>query len=114
MMDELEQRHSHLQWMAAERILKEKQKLGLLMPGDVKHNSPLEYLMMWLHDPSPSPIEDLWVLRITMYDFNNALKRVLPIAKREGFAMVPDISWDDIGSLTSVKEELQMAILVLL
>ncbi|GLG99713.1 Transitional endoplasmic reticulum ATPase TER94 [Gryllus bimaculatus] len=48
---------------------------------------------------------------ITQKDFEVALKHVQPSAKREGFATVPDISWDDVGALRDVREELQMAIL---
>lgn len=40
------------------------------------------------------------------------MKTVQPSAKREGFATVPDVTWDDIGALSDVREELQMAILV--
>ncbi|EEZ99985.1 Nuclear valosin-containing protein-like [Tribolium castaneum] len=82
------------------------------MPVDVeKQNNPLKDLMMWLHDKSPLSSEELSSLCITMEDFNQALKCVQPSAKREGFATVPDVSWDDVGSLNSVREELQMAIL---
>ena len=37
---------------------------------------------------------------------------VQPSAKREGFATVPDVTWDDIGALDDVREELKMSILV--
>lgn len=32
-------------------------------------------------------------------------------AKREGFITVPDVTWDDIGSLRNIREELQLAVL---
>ena len=41
-----------------------------------------------------------------------ALKIVQPSAKREGFATVPDITWDDVGALESIREELSISILV--
>ena len=31
---------------------------------------------------------------------------------REGFATIPDVTWDDIGALSDIRDELQMAILV--
>ena len=34
-----------------------------------------------------------------------------PSSKREGFATVPNVSWDDIGALGNVREELKTAIL---
>lgn len=49
-------------------------------------------------------------LFITMEDFESALPKVQPSAKREGFATVPDVSWADIGALESVRADLQMAI----
>ena len=40
-----------------------------------------------------------------------AVKTVQPSSKREGFATVPDVSWSDIGALSSIREELTMSIL---
>ena len=39
---------------------------------------------------------------VTMDDFLLAVKKVQPSAKREGFATVPNVTWEDIGSLASV------------
>ncbi|XP_028325057.1 nuclear valosin-containing protein-like isoform X2 [Gouania willdenowi] len=50
-------------------------------------------------------------LSILMSDFLSSLSSVQPSAKREGFATVPDVSWDDVGALQDVREELTMAIL---
>lgn len=47
-----------------------------------------------------------------MDDFRESLARVQPSAKREGFATVPDVTWDDVGALQDIREELTMAILV--
>ena len=38
---------------------------------------------------------------------------VQPSAKREGFATIPDVTWEDVGALKDVREELTMAILVI-
>lgn len=82
------------------------------MPVDeVKPLTDLEELKLWLHDRIPISDDQLRNLCITMEDFGKALKTVQPSAKREGFATVPDTTWDDIGSLKDVREELQMAIL---
>ena len=48
--------------------------------------------------------------RIGMNAFEAVLPSITPSSKREGFATIPDISWDDIGALRSVREELQVAI----
>ncbi|KAL6466352.1 hypothetical protein MHYP_G00241560 [Metynnis hypsauchen] len=55
--------------------------------------------------------EQLAGLCILMDDFKASLTSVQPSAKREGFATVPDVTWDDIGALQDVREELTMAIL---
>ena len=44
--------------------------------------------------------------------FQAALLIVQPSAKREGFATIPDVTWEDVGALKDVREELTMAILV--
>lgn len=51
-------------------------------------------------------------LSILMSDFQAALGSVQPSAKREGFATVPDVTWEDVGALQDIREELTMAILV--
>uniref|UniRef100_A0A3Q4HMC4 Nuclear VCP like n=1 Tax=Neolamprologus brichardi TaxID=32507 RepID=A0A3Q4HMC4_NEOBR len=55
--------------------------------------------------------EKLAGLSILMSDFQLSLASVQPSAKREGFATVPDVTWEDVGALQDVREELTMAIL---
>ncbi|KAM6915867.1 nuclear valosin-containing protein-like [Xenentodon cancila] len=55
--------------------------------------------------------EQLAGLSILMSDFKDALSSVQPSAKREGFATVPDVSWESVGALQDIREELTMAIL---
>ena len=45
------------------------------------------------------------------FNWKTAIRRVQPSSKREGFATVPDVSWEDIGALQNVREELKTAIL---
>lgn len=78
----------------------------------LKPKTVLEELIAWLHGDTPLNVEELENLCITMEDFGVALKNVQPSAKREGFATVPDTTWEDVGSLTDIRQELQMAILV--
>ncbi|KAG5900721.1 hypothetical protein JTB14_038239 [Gonioctena quinquepunctata] len=72
--------------------------------------TPLEEVLIWLHDQLPLSEQELKGLCITPADFEAALKCVQPSAKREGFATVPDTTWDDIGSLRNIREELQLSI----
>ncbi|XP_013409877.1 nuclear valosin-containing protein-like [Lingula anatina] len=73
--------------------------------------TPLNTVLSWLKDHPPLTQEQLQELSITIDDFKEALKHVQPSAKREGFATIPDVTWDDIGALKDVREELQLAIL---
>lgn len=47
---------------------------------------------------------------ITMDDFLQALPHIQPTAKREGFATIPDTTWDSVGALRSVRAQLHTAI----
>lgn len=41
-------------------------------------------------------------LVVKMQDFTEAIKCIQPTAKREGFAVAPDVSWADVGALAEV------------
>ncbi|MDE1863180.1 MAG: CDC48 family AAA ATPase [Thaumarchaeota archaeon] len=56
------------------------------------------------------PPEVLSKIVITDGDFRDALKEVRPSALREVLVQVPDTSWEDIGGLESLKQELHEAI----
>jgi len=56
------------------------------------------------------PSEVLQKIIITDEDFKDALKEVRPSALREVLVQIPDITWDDVGGLESLKEELREAI----
>lgn len=107
---ESEAKVSQSQSINEEEAEKLQKALQLLQPPQ----TILEGLISWLHDQAPLNTEQLSNLFITMDDFAAALKLVQPSAKREGFATVPDVNWDDVGSLRDIREELQMAILVII
>jgi len=54
--------------------------------------------------------EILQKIQITSEDFWDALKEVRPSALREVQVQVPNVSWDDVGGLTELKEELREAV----
>ncbi|KAI9686459.1 MAG: hypothetical protein M1820_010618 [Bogoriella megaspora] len=47
---------------------------------------------------------------LSMEAFLAVLPEIQPSSKREGFATIPDTTWEDIGALKEVREELQVAI----
>ena len=56
------------------------------------------------------PYERIAGLEVSMRHFMNALLETEPSATREVFVEIPDVTWDDIGGLESVKEELIQAV----
>jgi transitional endoplasmic reticulum ATPase len=56
------------------------------------------------------PAKILQKIVITDEDFKDALKEVRPSALREVLVQVPNVTWDDVGGLESLKEELHEAV----
>jgi transitional endoplasmic reticulum ATPase len=56
------------------------------------------------------PAETLRKIIVTMQDFTDVVKEMEPSAMREVFVEVPDVRWEDIGGLSSIKQELQEAV----
>lgn len=59
----------------------------------------------------PLTTDEMEPLYIVMDDFLEAIKYVQPSSKREGFATVPDVTWDNIGALESIREELALSVI---
>lgn len=51
-------------------------------------------------------------IAVELLDFQVAMQKIIPAAKREGFTVVPDTTWDDIGALGSLKSELEISIIL--
>jgi transitional endoplasmic reticulum ATPase len=62
-----------------------------------------------MEDEKLSP-ETLDKLIVNGEDFQNAIKEVTPSGMREVFIENPDINWDEVGGLETVKRELQEAV----
>ncbi|MGE5863449.1 MAG: CDC48 family AAA ATPase, partial [Nitrososphaerales archaeon] len=56
------------------------------------------------------PLDTLRKIVVRMQDFMDVIKEMEPSAMREVFVEVPDIKWEDIGGLYSIKQELQEAV----
>jgi len=61
-------------------------------------------------EDEPIPVEVLETLKINKNDFIDALKDVQPSGLREFTIEMPNVHWDDIGSLDNVKNELKQAV----
>lgn len=62
------------------------------------------------YDEEKISSEILEKIQITSDDFREALKEVSPSALREVQVQIPNVSWDDVGGLDELKEELKEAV----
>ncbi|CEQ39170.1 SPOSA6832_00662, partial [Sporobolomyces salmonicolor] len=60
--------------------------------------------------PTALTADQLTSLALTNADFTRALAIVQPSSQREGFTTVPDVTWEDLGALQAVREEMRMSI----
>ena len=72
--------------------------------------SSLRKILPFIDLDQPIPAEILENLRITDDDFQNALRLVEPSAMREVMIEIPNVNWEDVGGLESVKQELKESI----
>ena len=56
------------------------------------------------------PIELLESMRVTQKDFDEALREIEPSAMREVLIEVPTTTWDDVGGLEGVRQEIREAV----
>ena len=61
-------------------------------------------------DEEQIPAEVLEKMEVRMADFKLAIKEIEPSALREIYLEVPEVSWDQVGGLTEVKERLKESI----
>ncbi|CAE6967720.1 NVL [Symbiodinium sp. CCMP2592] len=58
----------------------------------------------------PYTAEEMANLAIDAADFTEALTRVQPSARREGFSTIPDVKWEDVGALQEVQADMDAAV----
>ncbi|EGR45822.1 uncharacterized protein TRIREDRAFT_110586 [Trichoderma reesei QM6a] len=55
--------------------------------------------------------ETLPIEPLTLDDFRLAIKGFTPSLRREGFTVIPSVTWDQVGALEKVREQLHMSII---
>ncbi len=63
-----------------------------------------------LDEDQPLPPEIIEELEVTAEDFEESLRRTEPSAMREVYLEIPKVSWDDVGGLKEVENELREAV----
>ncbi|KAI8909635.1 P-loop containing nucleoside triphosphate hydrolase protein [Gorgonomyces haynaldii] len=94
--------------IAVKRIFGTIAERDMPMDQDGVTTNPIAHFLAT--NANPLTEEELQELSVTMDDFVEATKVVQPSSKREGFASVPGVSWEDIGALSTVRDELRMAV----
>ncbi|KAH8740071.1 hypothetical protein FG386_000898 [Cryptosporidium ryanae] len=51
------------------------------------------------------------IYTVTQNDILEALNKITPSSRREGFTTIPDISWDDVGALNDLRADLELRII---
>uniref|UniRef100_A0A7N0T6C3 AAA+ ATPase domain-containing protein n=1 Tax=Kalanchoe fedtschenkoi TaxID=63787 RepID=A0A7N0T6C3_KALFE len=82
--------------LAMQRIMKNRKEKVLTEP--VEDGNAIEW---WKRSWLPDELENL---SITMDDFEEAIKKVQPSSKREGFSTIPDVKWEDVGGLDDLRK----------
>ncbi|CAN6185469.1 unnamed protein product [Urochloa humidicola] len=73
-----------------------------------EHEGNNKYDYDWCRQPWDR--DEVESLHITMGDLEEAAKMVQPSLRREGFSSVPDVTWDDVGGLLSLRKEFDRCI----
>jgi len=80
-------------------------------PPHEEKRKPVSMLHAFIKaDKGPLTPEQMEGLSITQEDFIAAIPKVQPSAKREGFATVPDVTWENVGALSELRERLMLSI----
>ena len=56
------------------------------------------------------PYETMMNLKVSMEHFIEALKEIEPSALREVFVEIPNVRWEDVGGLDTVKQQIREAV----
>mmetsp|Transcript_55606 Transcript_55606/g.82700 ORF Transcript_55606/g.82700 Transcript_55606/m.82700 type:complete len:590 (-) Transcript_55606:82-1851(-) len=75
---------------------------------ETKNDDQQDTIQMTRQPLTQTELEPLY---IQMSDFLTAIPAVQPSSKREGFATVPDVTWSNIGALSTIREELTLSVL---
>ncbi|XP_045523805.1 nuclear valosin-containing protein-like [Pieris brassicae] len=102
-----------------EAIPQEPNIEGAVVPIEESNNideanieiDPVAEVLDLLENTTPYSSDKLRGLALSQEDFLKALKTTKPCAVREGIVTVPDVTWDDVGSLSQVRKDLQLAVL---
>ncbi|KAF4473844.1 Ribosome biogenesis ATPase RIX7 [Fusarium agapanthi] len=68
-------------------------------------------LMELADQQSPAPFHEYPNLPLTQEDFKTAIKDFTPSLRKEGFTVIPNVSWEQVGALQAARDQLNMSII---
>ncbi|XP_057828162.2 cell division control protein 48 homolog C-like [Cryptomeria japonica] len=87
--------------VAIKRIIASRNPQNLVKCGDIEVTEYAWWKKAWTQDEMNN-------LSITMADFEEAATKVQPSTRREGFSAIPNVKWDDVGALSSLRKDFEM------
>lgn len=79
--------------------------------SDYDSNSSKDRVLLYTNSEKKISVEEAKNTMIELQDFKEALKYITPSSTREGFCTVPNVTWEDVGALGDIKQELQETII---
>ena len=93
------------QEVAKDRVLGERDLGQRLLFAD-SGNRPLAVL-----DDGPKSLPSPPKISLAIQDFKLAIKDFVPSLRKEGFTVIPSVTWSEVGALSDVREQLDMSII---
>ncbi|ESW20508.1 hypothetical protein PHAVU_006G215100 [Phaseolus vulgaris] len=84
--------------LAMKRIIDERRR-------ELSEELTSEHVEDWWREPWSA--EEVDKLAIKMSDFEEASKKVQPSLRREGFSIIPNVKWEDVGGLDLLRKEFE-------
>lgn len=76
------------------------------MNSEDQHMTDTTSILTPILTPIPPSHEE-----VTMEDLRVVIKDFTPSLRKEGFTVIPDVSWDQVGALQQVRDQMQMSII---
>ncbi|KAF4460736.1 Ribosome biogenesis ATPase RIX7 [Fusarium albosuccineum] len=99
------------QQVAAERIMQMEEYRRPLFNLQMPITNPSADLMELTDQAPPEPFPEPPDVPLTQEDFKAAIKDFTPSLRKEGFTVIPNVTWTQVGALQDVREQVHMSII---
>jgi ribosome biogenesis ATPase len=100
----------------AEQVAAERNMDLSVCQQHLNHRLPMDQQLpdlMELENTQPSAMfsESPPIIPLTQEDFKKAIKDFVPSLRKDGFTVVPNITWDQVGALQAARKQLELSII---